>query len=1066
MGVVPRRRRRGAYHRRVVDAPRGQAFIARTAELERLAAAFARAAAGETRTMIVAGEAGIGKSRLVRAFADRVGSMGGRVLTGGCLPLGTGGLPYAPFVEAFRDLFRELDPGALPALLGPNRGELARLMPELRARPDRATGADPGGGSPGWQAIGDDRFAQVRLFELVLGVIERLVRETPAVFVVEDLQWADPSTRDLLAFLVRNLREERVLLVATIRTDELEPQHEVMTHLAELERGERVDRLDLERLDRDDLVRLVADELGRTPEPDLAARIWERTGGNPFYAEQVLAAAHETSDDVLPPRLRDVVLARLAAVSEAGQEVLRVASAAGTRIDDELVTAVAELPQGAVRAALHEVVDRRILIPAGGSADPHFVFRHALLQEVIHGDLFPGERARYHAGFAVALEARAVDLALGRSGAGPAPTAEELAYHWDAAGDDRRALAATIEAGRAAERVYAWLDAHRHYLRAIELWERIGDAARPASIDRTELQVRAAETAILIGQYRLAVELGRSAIAGVDAGAEPARAAALHERQRWYLWEAGDRAAAAVALAEAERLTPTRPPSAARARILAHKAGILLFGGRLVESIPIAEEAIAVARDVGSAADEALALGILGAALALTARVDEGVDRLRAGLVIAEEIHSAEGIALGATNLAIVLDRVGRTVDALDVAVAGWERARTIGVERTYGGQLLAIAAKAAIALGRWDEAETFLATGLDRPPVGPSSINLSIQRGRLATWRGELLAAADALTTARTVDDAAGGTDDRAALLAALAELAAIQGRATEARAAVAEGLRMAAGGAPDPALAQLAATGLRVEADAAASARARRDGAAVEDVRRRAGADRRGGRTGRGRPGRTGQRCPGRGRTVPDRRPHRAVSHGGAAGRGARRRGRLGRRRRGVAGDRQAVPGRVCALPGGERHPARSRSAPGRPGGPGDGSVDRRSACRSPAARRDRPPRPPGPLELEPADPGEGASDAGPSAADAIGLTEREVEVLRLIAGGWSNQEIADALFISRKTASVHASHIFDKLGATNRAEAGAMAHRLGLAADATPPPSSAASRAEPTTPSGRRP
>ena len=513
------------------------------------------------------------------------------------------------------------------------------------------------------------------------------------------------------------------------------------------------------------------------------------------------------------------------------------------------------------------------------------MFRHALLQEVIHGDLFPGERARCHAGFALALEARAADRALGRSGSGPAPTAEELAYHWDAAGDDRRALAATIEAGRAAELVYAWLDAHRHYLRAIELWERVGDAAQPASIDRTELHVRAAETAILIGQYRLAVELGRSAIAGVDPAAEPARAAALHERQRWYLWEAGDRAAAAVALAEAERLIPTRPPSAARARILAHKAGILLFGGRLAESIPVAEEAISPwrARSAprrtrrsrsGSSARPWRSPG--GSTRAST--------RLRAGLAIAEAIHSAEGIALGATNLAILLDRVGRTADALDVAVAGWERARTIGVERTYGGQLLAIAAKAAIALGRWDEAEAFLATGLDRAPVGPSSINLSIQRGRLATWRGELVAAADALAAARAVDEAAGGTDDRAALLAALAELAAVQGRATEARAAVAEGLRMAAGGPPDPALAQLAATGLRVEADAAASARARRDEAAEEDARRRAG-----------RIATEVERIaavlgmPGSTAPVP-REPSRivaltrAVSDGGATGRGAR--------------------------------------------------------------------------------------------------------------------------------------------------------------------------------------
>ena len=205
--------------------------------------------------------------------------------------------------------------------------------------------------------------------------------------------------------------------------------------------------------------------------------------------------------------------------------------------------------------------------------------------------------------------------------------------------------------------------------------------------------------------------------------------------------------------------------------------------------------------------------------------VDEGIERFRAGIAIAEALHSAEGIALGATNLAILLDRVGRTADALDVAVAGWERARTIGVERTYGGLLLAVAAKAAIALGRWDEADAFLVTGLGREPIGTSGIKLRIQRGRLDTWRGELIAAADALASARAADDAAGGTDDRAAVLAALAELAAVQGHATEARAAVAEGLRMAADGPPDPALAQLAATGLRVEADAAAGARARRD-------------------------------------------------------------------------------------------------------------------------------------------------------------------------------------------------------------------------------------------------
>ena len=332
--------------------------------------------------------------------------------------------------------------------------------------------------------------------------------------------------------------------------------------------------MDLSRLGRDDMAGLLAAELGHVADPRLVERTWERTGGNPFYAEQVLAVSRETDDGDLPERLRDVVLARVATISKAGQEILRVASAAGARIDDELLVAVADLPASVEREALREVVDRRILVAAGGSADPHYVFSHALLQEVIHGELFPGERARLHAGYAAALERRASDRAVGRPTAGPAPSAAELAYHWDAAGDERRALGASIDAALSSERGYAFLDAHRRYLRALELWDRVEPVGAEVSVDRVDILVRAAETAVMVGEYRAAVDLGRQALAGVDAQADPARAASLQERQRWYLWEAGDRVAAEAAVVEAERLVPAEPPSASRARILAHHAGI------------------------------------------------------------------------------------------------------------------------------------------------------------------------------------------------------------------------------------------------------------------------------------------------------------------------------------------------------------------------------------------------------------------------------------------------------------------------------------------------------------
>jgi DNA-binding CsgD family transcriptional regulator/tetratricopeptide (TPR) repeat protein len=1042
-----RRRRPRAYHRAVVDEARGHALIGRSAELDRLAQARSRAVAGESRVVIVAGEAGIGKSRLVEAFVAGVASDGGRVLSGGCLALGTGGLPYAPFVEAFRALLRDVDPGALPALLGPSRGELARLMPEIRARPDR-TDRDPAPDDP-TRGGSDERFAQVRLFELVLGVLERLARVAPLTLLVEDLQWADASTQDLLAFLVRNLRDDRILLIATVRTDELEPRHAFQAYFAELERGDRVERLDLSRLGRDDLGRLLADELGQTPDEDLLDRTFERTGGNPFYAEQVLAVARESDDGQLPARLRDVVLARVGAVSEAGQEVLRVASAAGTRIDDELVVAVAGSPALVVRAALREVVERRILVPAGGRSDPHYVFSHALLQEVIHGELFPGERARLHAAYASALTARLDDRTAGRRVVGPPPSAAELAFHWDAAGDEGRALLATMEAARAAEQAYAFLEAHRHYLRALELSARVtGMEDGPAAVDEVEILARAAETAVMIGEYRAAVEFGRRALAGVDATVEPVRAGGLNERQRWYLWEAGDRVAAEAAVAEAERLTPVDPPSPARARILAHHAGILMMNGRFAESIPIAEQAVAVARTVESSSDEALALGILGWDLALLGRVDEGLERVRAGLAIADVLGGAEGIALGATNLAMLLDRVGRTDEALNVAAAGYERARALGVERTYGGLLLALSAKAAIALGRWDEADVSLALGLARQPEGAPGIRLRIQRGRLATLRGDLASAAEVLALARAACEAAGDAEDRAALLAALAELSATGGHITDTRAAVVEGLRMASAGPPDPALASLAATGLRVEADAAALARARHDEAGLADARHRmrqiaAEVERVAGSLGVAAAGADGASEPTRQaivtalcRAEADRVDDRdgpgqwtAVADGFEA---------IGRPYPAAYGRYRAAA--AVLRERGSRAAARTLLEAAR-------TTAVRLGARPLLAEIDLLARQ-GRLDLRP----DGDSRAGGATASAGGdfsLTDREREVLGLIAAGWSNQEIADALFISRKTASVHASNIFDKLGAANRAEAAAIAHRSGLAADAPSPP-----------------
>ena len=261
--------------------------------------------------MLVAGEAGIGKTRLVTEVVGYAAGLGVVALAGGCLDVGEGVLAYAPVVEALRPLAGLLGPAELERVLGGAGEELARLVPELGPR----DAAGPGG-----------PLAPSRLFELLLGMLHRIAERTPVLLVVEDLHWADQSTRDLLGFLVRNLRAG-VALVLTCRSDELRPGHPLRPFLAELSRGGRAERLELGRLGGRELAELVAGILGEPPSPGLAREILARSEGNPFFAEELLAARREGTR--LPPALRDLLLARVDALPEPAQRVLAAAAVAG-----------------------------------------------------------------------------------------------------------------------------------------------------------------------------------------------------------------------------------------------------------------------------------------------------------------------------------------------------------------------------------------------------------------------------------------------------------------------------------------------------------------------------------------------------------------------------------------------------------------------------------------------------------------------------------------------------------------------------------------------------------------
>ena len=545
--------------------------------------------------------------------------------------------------------------------------------------------------------------------------------------------------------------------------------------------------------------------------------------------------------------------------------------------------------------------------------------------------------------------------------------------------------------------------------------------------------------AVLTGSYDRAIELGQQAIiaaelAGVaDGRPDPIRLGLLHDRLRWFLWESGDRLAAHAAVTEALRLIPTDPPSAARARALGQAAGLRLFGGDAVAARTMATETVEVARAADAVSEEAFGLGVLGWAEALIGDVDRGIDTYRRGLEIAERLGGAEGIALGHANLAALLDRVGRSEASLAAAREGFAIARRLGVARTYGGGLLGHVAKALFDLGRWDEAAAAADDGLELDPVGVAAVWLHINRARVDTNQGRFEDAAEHLRRAEALMSVQTGPDRyQATIWAATAELAAWRGDLDTVRAvteAARQGLDRTA--PLDPAIGWLAWHALRAEAEAAVAARARHDDGAIREIERHvapidvllqaaaeaAGGDRR-------RAGLAGM-CRGeleriRATASPDTwdRTAAAWDDAGRPAPAAYARFRSADTRLASRSDRAPA---VDLLR--EAHAA----ADGLRATPLRSEIERLARhARIDLVRVDR-------TEAE-------------AARDPLGLTEREAEVIRHVAAGRSNQQIADALFITRKTASVHVSNILGKLGVANRVEAAAVAQRLGLADDPT--------------------
>jgi tetratricopeptide (TPR) repeat protein len=737
------------------------AVVGRDAELAALEDALAQVGEGGSAVLLLVGEAGIGKTRLVQELTSRPVASGFAILRGDAVDLAGAALPYDPIVGALERANGPALESALGRLPDEARAELARLLPGVA--PDR------------WVEAGavDEQSAPARLFRLLGRLLRELARDAPTLLVIEDLHWADESTLDFLAFLVRSL-PPRLGLLLTVRAEDVEtlltreaPRtgRRMRRFVAELARNPDAQRFDLQPLERDEVAHLLQGITGRLPAAIFLEEICTRSNGIPYHAEELLATTLKGGDLGVPATVRDSTLIQIEGLNHATQDLLKLMAVASRPVNQAFLQAVGLVPEPTLTSALHEAMTYHLIRRAPGTAS--FSFRHALGRQVVYDELLPQERSSLHAAIAAAL-ADAPDANPG-----------ELALHWHAACRPKEALAASTLAATMALDVFAYADALAHLERVLELWDRVDEIPAESRVDRVEVISRAARAAFLIGEHDRSGRLWRQALGLVDHAADPVRAAELYEQMgRCRPWSAEE---SLQLFQKALTLLPPTP-SAQRGRLTGEVARGFSFLERWPEARDNAEEALELALSVGSRAEEASARMTLGVAVAFLGDPERGERELRTGIEVGGSELAAEDIARAQLDLGEVLRLQGRFTAALSVMRNGAADARRRGTDRTFGRFMTLNSAEDLFRLGRWDETASCLdeLATVDCGPTG-TVVRESVA-GRLAAARGDFAAAADHLLRAATQCREIDAVEFVAAIYAGLGELALWRGHPDEA--------------------------------------------------------------------------------------------------------------------------------------------------------------------------------------------------------------------------------------------------------------------------------------------
>jgi DNA-binding CsgD family transcriptional regulator len=679
----------------MTPSPSPSRLIGRDAELDRLATTMDAAAAGRPAFLLVVGEAGIGKSALLVATARRAEERGLRVLAGSAVETGAT-IPYLPLI------------GPLATAVDGNLRDAASTTVRRVVRGEMSESA------AGHTADAERAAAAARFIEAVFDVLVR----RPTLLVVDDVHWADRSSVTVLDYLSRRAADVPFAIIAAARDDE----HGGLLDLP-IADGRRFERVALRRLDRSEVAEQVTGLLGHRPTVQLVDQLFARSAGNPMFVEELLSAGDEGTGDgataMSSAALRGLVLGRAGRLSAAATTAVQALAVIGRPADDELVAAVAGTTPEAAARALDVAVRGGVATTVGGRYD----VRHPIVGEVVAASIPAGGKRRLHRRAAEALD----------STSGPGIHGER-ARQWLAAGDERRAWEASLEAADEASRAYAFAEAATALRRAVDLWP-------PDEPGLVAGMLNAADVTWMSGDAESALALARRAESRADADAT-SHALELTVAIGRYAWDAGERATATRAFVRANELVRADTPAGLRSRALWGLGRGKIGEGDFQAAYDSAVASADAARASGEQAWESE--GWLLAGMAKAWMGVDGTEELRRGLDLAIAAGDPGSAGHGYQFLVDMLTLHGRRAEALALAEEGAASSDRLGTATTNGSDVRGYAGLLLIDDGRWPEAEAMLR------PAHPRAIP-SLARALLATRRGDFETADEEL--AATVD-------------------------------------------------------------------------------------------------------------------------------------------------------------------------------------------------------------------------------------------------------------------------------------------------------------------------